>query len=69
MRPMQDVAVRGDVNLKTLESEDLPDLFEMVETSIAETTGEWQPYESVEDDEAFAEQLSNMIAHSLVDEF
>jgi hypothetical protein len=68
MRPLLSLGRLQERDPQVVE-EDLPDLFEMVETSIAENTGEWQPYESVETEEVFAEQLSEMIAHSLIDEF
>ena len=68
MRPMMDICPPKDRSLRVVD-EDLPDLFEMVETSIVENTGEWQTYDPVENDDVFAEQLSEMIAHSLIDEF
>lgn len=68
MSAMQDTRPRHDRGLRVVD-EDLPDLFEMVETSMAEDTAEWEPRDSVEAEDVFAEQLSEMIAHSLIEEF
>ncbi len=75
MRPLLSTASHDERDDLQVVEDDLPDLFEMVESSTpapvpAEpTTGQWQPYDSVQNEDVFAEQLSELIVHSLIDEF